>query len=57
VCVAAGIGSIVSAGERGAIAAAWHDGTRNRILVGYVGEDGIEPLTPYRAVKGKWLKA
>ena len=53
----AGIAGVVSAGVNGAISAVWHDGKRLRIAVGYVGEDGIEPLTPYRVEAGKWVRA
>ena len=52
---ASGNGSLVmgayssraKAGPNGAIALAWHDGTRPRIAVGYVGE-GLEADTWYR---------
>jgi hypothetical protein len=52
---ASGDGSLVmgayssraKAGPNGAIALAWHDGTRPRIAVGYVGE-GLEADTWYR---------
>ncbi len=46
-CMAAS-GSTVSAGPGGAIAIEWHDGTRRRIAVAYVGENGIKPNTVYR---------
>ena len=39
--------SRAKAGPNGAIALAWHDGTRPRIAVGYVGE-GLEADTWYR---------
>ena len=39
--------SRAKAGQNGAIALAWHDGTRPRIAVGYVGE-GLEADTWYR---------
>jgi hypothetical protein len=35
-------------GPDGAFALAWFDGTRPRIIVGYVGEDGIKADTWYR---------
>jgi hypothetical protein len=56
VCCAAG-GGIVSAGLRGAMSTGWWDGTRWRIAVAYVGEDGIEPNVAYRVEAGKWVKA
>ena len=48
ISMAAGIGCIVMSGNNGCFATAWHDGKRNRIAVGYVGENGIKPDTPYR---------
>lgn len=46
------------AGKDGVIAVAWSDGKRPRLAVGYVGEDGIEADTWYRATKaGKLVKA
>ena len=57
IALVAGINGAVSAGENGCFAACWHDGKRNRIAVGYVGEDGIEADTAYRLTKaGKWTK-
>jgi len=44
------------AGTNGAVVLAWWDGKRGRFLVGYVGEDGIEADTWYRAVDGKLAK-
>lgn len=38
----------VQAGEGGILLARWHDGSRDRIAVAYVGEGGIRPDTPYR---------
>lgn len=35
----------------------WHDGNRYRLAVGYVGEDGIKPDTPYRVQDGKLVEA
>ncbi len=48
IAMAAGLNCIVKSGEHGCLATAWFDGTRNRIAVGYVGENGIRPNTPYR---------
>jgi len=42
-------------GEDGTIISEWFDENRERIVVGYVGEDGIEANIPYRLdSKGKW---
>jgi hypothetical protein len=48
VCVAARPVASISAGPGGLLAAPWHDGTRWRLAVGYVGENGIEPNVAYR---------
>ena len=53
----AGLGARVKAGQSGCFALAWHDGTRNRIVVGYVGEDGIKADTWYRVEDGKLAEA
>jgi hypothetical protein len=44
------------AGPHGCFASAYYDYalSKIRILVGYVGEDGILPDTPYGIVDGKW---
>jgi len=57
IAMAAGHGCAVSAGENGCFATAYWDekAKRYRILVGYVGEDGIEPETDYRIEKGKFV--
>ncbi len=47
VVVCAGYDAVVRAGETGAVAITWHDGTRPRISVGYVGEN-LKPDTWYR---------
>lgn len=58
VVMAAGVRSIASAGKDGVIALTWHDGTRYRVTVGYVGEDGIEPGVAYCVDDaGKLVKA
>ncbi len=52
----AGYGGTATAGDRGTACAGvggevrirWHDGKRYRLVVGYVGEEGIEPDRPYR---------
>jgi hypothetical protein len=48
VAVSAGRCSRAKAGKNGAIALTWHDGSRPRIAVGYVGENGIEADTWYQ---------
>ena len=49
--------STVKSGEMGLIIIYWWDGTRRRVAVGYVGEDGIEPNTFYRCdERGKLVK-
>ena len=47
------------AGKDGCIIAAWWDekAKRPRVVVGYVGEDGIKPETWYRAEAGKLIEA
>jgi len=61
--MAAGIECTVQAGENGCFSTAYFDekAKRNRILVGYVGEDGIKANTPYRVkvlkTKAKWEEA
>jgi len=46
VIASAGRGAKVRAGDGGAVAVAYHDGSRTRFAVGYVGE-GLKPLTWY----------
>jgi hypothetical protein len=53
----AGIGARVKAGRNGCFALTWYDGNRNRIVVGYVGEDGIKADTWYRVEAGKFVEA
>ena len=55
--VCAGGGARVKSGKGGCFALTWHDGTRNRIVVGYVGEDGIKADTWYRVEDGKLVEA
>jgi len=54
-----GMGGRAKAGERGCIIACEWVPTENRYraVVGYVGENGIEANTWYRAVGGKLVKA
>ena len=35
-------------GEKGIIEISWWDGTRRRIAIGYIGEDGLEPNVAYK---------
>ena len=47
--MAAGLGSIAAAGEKGAFAIAWKDSSEQmRIAVGIVGENGIKASVLYR---------
>jgi hypothetical protein len=57
IVMGAGYGSCAKAVEGGVIALTWNDGTRPRVVVGYVGEDGIEADTWYRGDAGKLVKA
>ena len=58
VCMSAGLYATARAGDGGAIALAYHDGTRYRIAVAYVGEGGIEPHVDYRVTDaGKFVRA
>jgi hypothetical protein len=53
-----GIGGQARAGKDGCFALAYLDKKeRPRILVGHVGEDGIEPDTWYQVVNAKLVKA
>jgi hypothetical protein len=40
--------STLTGGHRSTLCIWWHDGTRRRLAVAYVGEGGIKPDTPYR---------
>ena len=44
----AGDWGTATAGHRGTIIISRWDGQRTRVAIGYVGEDGIKPNTPYR---------
>ena len=50
--------AVVSGGPSACLAAAWWDvkSDRPRLVVGYVGEDGIEPHTWYFVENGKFVK-
>ena len=43
-----GGGGTSTSGGGGTLIITWHDGSRYRRAVGYVGEDGLKPDTPYR---------
>jgi len=51
-----GYKGVVMAGENGMINAVYHDGKRNRMLTGYVGENGILPNTKYTIKDGVFVK-
>jgi len=53
----AGYRGTATAGDGGTVLIRFYDGNRYRIIAGYVGEDGIEPNTPYRVKNGKLVKA
>lgn len=42
----------VQADKGGILSMLWHDGQRWRLAVGYVGENGIQPNTPYTLTEG-----
>ncbi len=44
----AGYSGTATAGELGIINVSYWDGKRRRIVVGYIGEDGLLPNTPYK---------
>ena len=52
IAMVAGLNGHAKAGENGCIALCWHDGKRNRIVTGYVGEN-IKADTLYCAKDGK----
>lgn len=56
IAMVAGINGAVKAGINGCIALCYHDGKRNRIVTGYIGENGIEPDTWYVIRDGKLAK-
>ncbi|MEK9811354.1 MAG: hypothetical protein VW362_12955, partial [Candidatus Nanopelagicales bacterium] len=45
----AGCYGTAAAGNGGTISIRWYDGTRHRLAVGYVGDNGVEPGVAYRA--------
>ena len=52
IAMSAGYESHASAGSNGVIALTYWDGSRPRVAVGYVGENGIKPNVSYRVVNG-----
>ncbi|MES2348468.1 MAG: hypothetical protein V4641_12975, partial [Pseudomonadota bacterium] len=46
----AGYSGTATAGYSGTISIKWYDTKRNtyRVVIGYIGEDGLKPDTPYR---------
>jgi hypothetical protein len=53
----AGYGGTATAGDYGTLVIRWHDRNRARLAVGYVGENGIKPNTPYRVANGNLTEA
>lgn len=45
-----------NAGNWGTLVVKYWDGQRYRLAVGYVGEDGIKPNTPYRVENGRLVE-
>ena len=43
-----GDGGTSTSGDGGTLIITWYDGSRPRRAVGYIGEDGLKPDTPYR---------
>jgi len=52
----AGDGGQATAGDYGTITIKWYAESRDRLLVGYIGEEGLEPNVPYRVFEGKFVK-
>jgi hypothetical protein len=52
----AGERGTATAGNDGIINLSWWDGTRRRVVIGYVGEDGIKPNVPYVVKDGKLVR-
>jgi len=55
IAMVAGLNGRAKAGPNGCLALCWHDGTRNRIVVGYVGEN-IKVDTWYRVKNGALIE-
>ena len=52
----AGYKGVASAGIDGSIIIKYYDGGRYRTKVGYIGEDGLKPDTPYEVVDGEFVE-
>ena len=53
----AGHGGTATAGNDGTLIIAWYDRSRPRRAVGYIGEDGLKPDTPYRVnIRGEFVE-
>ena len=55
--VTGGDDSTVTGGDYSTLSVKWWDGSRHRIAVAYVSEDGIEANVPYRVNAGKFERA
>jgi len=53
----AGDGGTATAGDGGTVCVWWRYGGRRRLVVGYVGEDGVLPDTPYQVTGGRLVVA
>ena len=54
----AGYGGTATAGDKGTLIIRRWDGKRDRTVVGYIGENGLEPNTPYKLNDaGEFVKA
>ena len=54
----AGYRGTATAGYWGTLIITWYDGSRRRRAVGYIGEDGLKPDTPYRVnERGEFVEA
>ena len=51
-----GHGSILTGGDGSILCLSWRDGNRHRIVVAYVGEDGVKADTAYRLRDGKLVE-
>ena len=52
----AGHGGTATAGYGGTLQIKWYDDSRYRIATAYVGENNIQPNTPYKFQNGLWVK-
>ena len=53
----AGYGGTATAGDYGTLCLSYWDDKRRRIVIAYVGEDGVKPNTAYRLRDGKLVEA